>query len=178
MKVVLDSSVLLYLVYPSAPAPIDPVSGVKVEHCEQRIEGLLEELDIRETQIIVPTPVVSELLIRAHDRQSEILAVLTGKKAVVVQSFDMQAAVENAALRRSKKLIKPFGTQTKNEVRFDLQIMAIAKVCQADFLYTDDNNLRKRCEQAGIAVRGIGDIPVPDSKRQIGIPMEPQGEAD
>jgi predicted nucleic acid-binding protein len=178
MKVALDTSVLLYLVYPNAPAPIDPATGARVEHCEQRIEGFLEEMDARETQIIIPTPVLSELLIRAHDRQSEILAVLTGKKAVVVQAFDLQAAVENAALRRDKKLTRAFAAQTKNEVRFDLQIMAIAKVCQADFLYTDDGNLVKRCRQAGMAVRGIADIPVPDSKRQIGMPLEPQDEGE
>lgn len=166
MKVVLDTSVLIYLVYPSSSAPLDPKTGKPVTHCQERIEGLLEQLDEQETQLVVPTPVLSELLILADTRQVEILAAVANKRSVQVVNFDQMAAVENAALRRNKKLTAKARSETKKEVSFDLQILAIARVAHADLVMTDDDNLRKRCVKAGFAVQGIADLPIPMSKRQ------------
>ena len=167
----MDSSVLLYLVYPDAPAPIDPATGVEVSEPFVRIEGLLEGLDSRESVIIVPTPVLSELLIRAEGRQPEVLAAITGRRAVEIAPFDVQAAVENAALRRTQKRAGGRTSQAKNEVRFDLQILAIARARGAQIMYTDDASLRSRCAVEKMVVRGIADLPIPESKRQIAMAL-------
>lgn len=166
MKIVLDSSALVYLSDPTASAPIDPATGKPVAHCQERIEGLLEDMDDSGAHLILPTPVLSEVLIREQTRRAEALAVLSNSKAIQIVPFDVQAAVENAALRRGKLSRKARG-ETKKEVSFDLQIMAIARVVNADLVLTDDDQLRKRCEKAGMRVIGIADLPVPDSKRQM-----------
>jgi len=168
MKIALDSSVLIYLAYPETSAPIDPSTGKPTSHCQERIESLLEDIDKSGAQLIVPAPVLSELLILAEKRQVEILAALTNKKAVLVLPFDQAAAVENAALRRGKLNRRSRG-ETKKEVSFDLQILAIARVAGAELLLTDDAPLRGRGEQAGMKVKGIAEIPVHDAKRQIGM---------
>lgn len=178
MKIVLDSSVLIYLAYPDAPAPTDPATGDLVAHCQERIEGLLEDLDRSGSQLLVPTPVLSELLIRAGDKQLELLASVTNRKAVTVVPFDAAAAIENAALRRSKKISKASTGETRKEVSFDLQIVAIARVADADIVLTDDLNLRRHCEAAGLRVRGVSDLALPDSKRQIGIEFGQEEEGD
>lgn len=175
MKVVLDTSVLVYLVAPNAPAPTDPATGKHVAHCQERIEGLLEDLDKSGVQLIVPTPVLSELLIRAGDRQIEVLAALANKKSVQVLPFDQAAAVENAALRRTSLTKKARG-ETKKEVSFDLQILAIARVAGAKMILSDDENLRKRASRAGMEVHGIADLALPESKRQISMFMDPPSD--
>jgi hypothetical protein len=167
MRVALDTSVLLYLAFPNAPAPTDPKTGKRVTHCQERIEGLLEGLDAANTHLILPTPVLSEVLINAADRQVEILAALTNKSSVDVAGFDQMAAVENAALRRSKKLLKRGRGVSKTEVKFDLQVLAIARVTQCEMIMTDDGPLRARAVAAGFKVAGVADLPLPESKRQI-----------
>lgn len=50
MRVVVDASVLIYLIYPNAPAPKNSTGTGVVTHCRERIEGLLEELDLDGTE--------------------------------------------------------------------------------------------------------------------------------
>ena len=174
MKIVVDTSVLLFLADPHAPAPTDGKTGKPVQHCAQRVEGLIEDLDEMDAVLIIPTPVLSELLICAGKAQAEVLAALTGKRSVVVAHFDQMAAVENAQLRRAKAKVKHRG-ETKKEVSFDLQILAIARTTGADLVLTDDDNLRKRCLQAGMKVKGIAELTVPDSKRQMHLLADQSG---
>jgi rRNA-processing protein FCF1 len=175
MKIVVDTSVLIFMVDRHAPAPIDRHTGKAVLHCRERIEGLIEGLDEAAAVLIVPTPVLSELLICSDTRQPEVLAALTGKRTVQVASFDQMAAVENAQLRRSKINGRKRG-ETKKEVSFDLQILAIARANQADLVLTDDENLRKRCDRAGVKAMGIAELSLPDSKRQISMLRELEGD--
>lgn len=167
MKIVLDSSVLIYLVFPSTDAPVDSSTGKPVAHCQQRVEGMLEAIDKSAIQLVIPTPVLSELLILAGSRQIEVLNALTSKKAVQVVAFDEMAAVENAALRRNGKLRSKARSETKKEVSFDLQILAIANAIAADMVLTDDAQLARRCGLVGMKVMGIADLPLPDAKRQL-----------
>ncbi len=171
MKVVIDTSVLMYLITPTANAPLDPSTGKPVAHCQDRIEGLLERLDVAKVQLLIPAPVLSELLIKADGRQAEVLAVLANKRSVLIAPFDVAAAVENAALRRPKAKGNKDEPGTKHEVSFDLQILAVARVAGAKIILSDDVRLRKRAEQAGMEVLGIADLPVPDSRRQIPMPF-------
>src|SRR5688572_12602278 len=165
MKIVLDSSVLIYLVFPTTDAPLDPATGKHVTHCQQRIEGMLEAIDKTGIQLVIPTPVLSELLILAGSRQIEVLNALTSKKSVQVAPFDEMAAVENAALRRSPKLRSKSRGETKKELSFDLQILAIANAVGAEMVLTDDAQLARRCQLTGMKVMGIADLPLPESKR-------------
>lgn len=179
MKVVIDTSVLIFMADPSAPAPLHPTTRKPVSHCRERVESLIEGLNDSSAVVIVPTPVLSELLIRAADRQQELLAVITGKRGVQVSPFDAMAAVENSQLRRSRRLAVAKQGETKKEVSFDLQVLAIARVNNADMVLTDDVNLRRRCVQSGMKVLGIADLPLSDAKRQIDLLLEHRSvEAD
>jgi predicted nucleic acid-binding protein len=175
MKILVDSSVLVHLIDSHARAPIDPTTDAPVAHCRERVESLLETLDAAQAQLVIPTPVLSELLIRADGRQVEILNLLKGRRAVEVRAFDEMAAVENAALRRSASERRG---GTKKEVSFDLQILAIARTAGCASVLTDDQNLQRRCVAAGMKALGIADLGLHDSKRQIGIPFDEVDEVD
>jgi hypothetical protein len=51
------------------------------------------------------------------------------------------------------------GTWAK--VKYDRQIVAIAKVEAADTIYSDDEDVRKLAIQAGLAVMKISELPLP-----------------
>jgi predicted nucleic acid-binding protein len=167
MKLAIDTTVLVYLANPRAKPPIDPATGKLVDHCHERVLGLIDELDDADTLLIVPAPVLSELLIKYASKEAEIVAALQGKRAIQIAPFDTRAAIENAAYRSSAKAGRRSLAQTKKEVSFDLQILAIAKVNDAELLLTDDEGLKKHAAKLGLRCVGIADLPVPDSRRQI-----------
>lgn len=173
MRAVVDNSVLLYLIHPEAPAPVDTATGKPVDHCAERVEGLLDDLEKDGIEVVVPAPVLSELMIKAVGRENDILAALQNKRAVRIASFDTMAAIENAMLRRSKSARNG---ATKKEVSFDLQILAIARATGSTLILTDDANLRHRAIAAGMSVMGIADLKIPDARRQRGLPFDQLGE--
>lgn len=63
--IVFDASILLFLLAPEARPPNDPKTGQPVTRCKERIEHLIATLERDRTKVIVPTPVLSEVLVRA-----------------------------------------------------------------------------------------------------------------
>jgi len=74
--VVFDATTLLYLLDPEAKAPTDPETGESVSRVKDRITFLVSELEKRKEKIIVPTPALSELLVRAGDAGPKYLDIL------------------------------------------------------------------------------------------------------
>ncbi len=66
MIVVVDSTALTLLVNPAANPPTDPATGQPVAFARERIEGLLASLSATDT-LIIPTPVLAEVLVQAED---------------------------------------------------------------------------------------------------------------
>jgi hypothetical protein len=63
--VVFDASVLLLLLDPDSSPPRDPKTNKPVEHTKGRIEHLIVSLERQREKVIIPTPVLSEVLVRA-----------------------------------------------------------------------------------------------------------------
>jgi len=95
--VVLDATTLLYLLDPDAKAPQDPQTGQPVTQVKERMEYLVATLTKQKEKIIVPTPALSELLVRAGEAGPEYLQILNGTAAFKVADFSQRAAVEVAA---------------------------------------------------------------------------------
>ena len=66
-----DAAMLLLLLRPDAGAPLDPQTGKPVEFVEERISRLITQLEKRKTQIVIPTPALSEVLVRAGAAAAE-----------------------------------------------------------------------------------------------------------
>jgi len=66
--VVFDATMLSLLFRPGSPGPLDPATGARVEHADLRVAALVEQLEKARTVIIIPTPVLSEVLIKAGNR--------------------------------------------------------------------------------------------------------------
>lgn len=172
--IVFDASVLLLLLNPEAPPPKDAVTGQPVTRCKDRIEYFVAQLTKQREKIIIPTPALSETLIKAGDAAPQYLDIMRNSRFFQISSFGPTAAVEAAELMRDR--IAKFGTlkadalDSRAKVKFDLQIVAIARLTRATIIYTDDDGLQKLAASLRIKAQGVATLPLP--------PEDPQAALD
>ena len=131
-----------------------------------RVNFLLSELSGRGDQIVVPTPALSEILIRSGKAKNAIIQELNKNPRFIVAPFDMRAAIElslmsDAAISKGDKKHGTAATWAK--VKFDRQIVAIGKVLRVSCIYSDDGDVRAIGTREGLTVSGVADITVPNS---------------
>jgi len=157
----------------------DPSAKI-VDRIEDRIEKLLEDLDSESERIIVPTPVLSEFLIFANKDSSAYLERLGGMRSFLIKPFDEMAAIELATAEvedRSKGDKRGGSAGIWTKIRFDRQIVAIAKTNGAKRIYSDDEDLARFATRRGIEIVRTIDLPLPAAK-QIDIEYdENEGES-
>lgn len=164
-----DASFLSLLLHPNPRAPLDPRTKTPVHRAKEKIEYLLETLEKAKVKILIPTPALSEVLALALDKSSEYLAQLGSSYNFEIASFDERAAIEAAiqtadAKRRGDKKGGTGGSWAK--VKFDRQIVAIAKVRGVDIIYSDDEDVSKFAKLVNIRVIGVRDLPEPPPKQE------------
>lgn len=180
--VVFDANFLLLLLDPNALPPRDPATNTPIDKSRERIELLLATLDAEKTRIIIPTPALSEVLIGAGEAASCYLEILNGHARFRIAAFDQRAAVEAAAAHRDARQRgdKREGTgATWAKVKFDRQIVAIAKVEGAATIYSDDTDIRKLGESSDLTVIGLAELPLPpvDPQQPLGLD-DPEDSAE
>lgn len=168
--VVFDSTILLPMLWPEVPPPANPDTGEPVSQFRERIDHLVANLERGRSKIIIPTPVLSEILVHAGSAGPEYLNRFKAEAVFRVVAFDERAAVEVAAMTKAalddgNKRSGVDGTWAK--IKFDRQIVAIAKVESAAVLYSDDPGVRTFGGNAGLSVIATWELPLP--------PSEPQG---
>lgn len=182
--VVFDTAVLTLLLWDSAKPPIDPSSGKPVERCKERMELLVEQLHQNRETIIIPTPVLSEVLVVTGPEGLEYVYILQKASVFRIEPFDTRAAIELAELTRTalKSGDKKSGIDASWEkIKLDRQIVAIAKVSGATTIYTNDRRLANAATRAGLTVIGVHELPLPPEERQadlIKLLEEQGGKAD
>jgi hypothetical protein len=179
----LDTTTLLLLIDPSAKPPLDPNTRKPVERCKERLEHLTETLSQAGTKILIPTPVLAEVLVCAgSSAKSAYLAEIQGAATFQIVPFDVKSAVELSFLldgdSRTVGKKKP-GKETWAKVKFDRQIIAIAKAHAVKDVYTDDQHLGEIATLNGITAHHIWDLPLPPPKKQGELDLpEPEDAED
>lgn len=168
--VVFDTSVLTLAFDPSARAPIDPATGVVISDAQARIDYLLRILGSSKVRVLIPTPVLSEYLVRGGEDKDKRLDEITTSKVFVVAPFDTRAAVECAEIeaggpRRNRALTED---ETKAKVKFDRQIIAVALIRRATTIYTGDAKLAATARLNGVHAVMTWELELP--------PVDPQME--
>ncbi len=179
--VVLDATMLMLLMRPDVPAPPDPATGNPVDNAKDRIDYLVQRLDESGSRIIVPTPALSEILVRAALGTADYLDILDRHAVFHVAPFDQRAAVEVAVMTREAKETgdkKGGADGTWNKIKYDRQIVAIARVAGATTIYTDDQNLRAFAMKMGIEVVGLAELPLPPTEPQMELALAKHEEDD
>jgi hypothetical protein len=158
--VAFDNTFLTLVLNPGSQPGNDPSTGKAVPHCQQRIEALIDRLSGGKDMIIIPTPSLAESLVRAKDVQRVIETIKT-YAAIQLAPFDAKSAVELAFITQAAKANGFQTLGTKQEVKFDRQIVAIAKAYGAKVLYTDDTSQTNFALQAGLTVKHTWDLDLP-----------------
>jgi hypothetical protein len=167
--VVIDATTLLLLIDSKAKPPRDPKTQKPLEKCKERLEFLVQTLTGAGTRVVVPAPVLSELLVRAGDARSEFLSEITSTYAFVVAPFETKAAVELSFLLdadRKPRRKKLDDKETWAKIKFDRQIIAIAKISKVSTIYSDDTTLAAVARANDIAVIHTWELPLPPVKAQ------------
>jgi predicted nucleic acid-binding protein len=166
--VAIDNSMLALLLHPNARAPKDPATNKPIERLRDRIEKLVEDLESDQERLIIPTPALSEFLVLAGDQASAYIDEIKSRRMIVVRPFDEVAAVELAAieLEDRKAGSKRGGVSAPwTKVKFDRQIVAIAKTNRCKRIYSDDGDIRTFAAKAGIEVISSWELPLPSAKQ-------------
>jgi hypothetical protein len=154
--VVFDTTFLALMFVPGAKHPI--------ADAKNRVDFLFEDLSGRGDQILIPTPALSEILISAGNARNNFLQKLIKNPRFKIAAFDLRAALElsvmtDAAVTRRDKRDGLVGTWSK--IKFDRQIVAIAKVERASCIYSEDSDVHSIGSREGMPVKGVSDILVP-----------------
>jgi predicted nucleic acid-binding protein len=168
--VVFDANYLIHLLHPNPGQVIDPQTEKPVDRIKERIEYLVECLDKAQEKIIVPTPVLSEVFSLSSDKAHDYLALMQSTYRFELASFDPMAAIEAGLAHASAKVKgdKREGADTSwAKVKFDRQIVAIAKTRQATTIYSNDKHIRTLGAREGIAVISVWELPDPPPQQSI-----------
>ena len=159
----IDTTMLTLMVDPDADLAPDPSTGKKPERARERLDHLINTLDSEGIKLLVPTPVLSEVLVKAGDAGPQLIEELNSQVVFKIADFDQRAAVESAQinlkLKQSRRQSLSSGSKVKT--KFDVQIIAIAKVNDADIVYSQDSDLKSLGDIASIKVLRVEDLPTP-----------------
>lgn len=183
--VILDTTTILLLIEPTSRPPQDPQTGKPLERCKDRLEYLTKTLSEAGSRVVVPTPVLAELLVGAGAARSDYLTEIQASSVFQIVPFDVKSAVElSFLLDANSKPIKAklSRVETWAKVKFDRQIIAIAKAQNIGDIYTDDEHLTSVAGANRISVHHTWDLPLPPQEKQITmefpVPKEPPEEQD
>ena len=156
------------MLFPGSRPPQDPSTKKPVDRVKDRIEKLLDDLDSESERMILPTPVLSEFLILAGKDGPAYLDKIASMRNILVKAFDEVAAIELAAREVEDRI-----TQNKRagsaspwaKLRFDRQIVAIAKANGANRIYSDDEDVIRFAARTGIEVVSTWQLALPAAKQ-------------
>lgn len=169
--VVFDASILLFLFDENTPS--------SVNRARERVEYLIDCLSDSGEKIVIPTPALSECLVYAGPAGADYLAIISKQSCFRVAAFDERAAVEAAARTfeaRQRGQRKGGNPETsKAKIKFDRQIVAIAKVEGATAVYSDDDEVGKYAREADMDAYHLSDLPLPpeDPQTAMSFDIEP-----
>ena len=167
--IIIASTTLLLFLSPIALPPTDPTTGKLIEHANERINFLIKNIEQRREKIIVPTPALAEVLVRAGGAAESYVEIINKRHVFRVISFDARAAIEHAIMTRQAIRMgdKKGGIpESWVKVKFDRQIVAIAKAYGVTELYSDDLGIRSLGTVNGLQVIGLSDCPMPPELAQ------------
>ena len=125
----------------------------------RRVEALIDMVESSGGTIIIPTPVLAEYLVGIDKKDHQThLNMIQRQSCFEIASFDEIAAIECAQMPSIKELKLMMKSDTANKVKFDRQIISIAKALNVDEIWTHDKGVFNRCKEMGLVVKSLADI--------------------
>lgn len=171
MPVVFDANMLVWLFDDQVQRPpTDPGTGLPTTDCKARVEHLLTVLSGNKDQIVIPAPALAEALVHVPPaKQGQILSVLSRSRVMRVEPFGDVAAAECARIIRNRRAKGPLGNGTPGSrqlIKFDAQIVAIASVARASLIYSSDPDVKSLGTDIGRTVVPVWELNLPTTASQ------------
>jgi hypothetical protein len=99
--VVFDATMLMLLIRPESGRPIDSATGKPIDHVSERIAHFVEQRDKAKTRIGVPTPALSEVLVRSGASAVKVVEKIKEFAVFEILPFDELGAIELAIMTRN-----------------------------------------------------------------------------
>jgi len=167
--IAIDTSVFLYLINPATNPPRDGSTGLPVERCRERVEHLIARLSKGGTKLLLPTPVVAEALVSTGTSAAIYFEALRRLSVFRIADFDQRAALECSLMMsqhwtgRLKQLKQDV---SRHRIKFDLQIVAVARVNGAREILSDDPSVKSVAAITDMPCHGIANLPLPPEPDQ------------
>lgn len=146
------------------------ISYVTEDECSEifrKLDMLIQDLVDKRKIIGIPAPAWAEFLAGAKLAMPEIINKFGGKRAIQILPFGDAEAIEAAEIeRRFKRRVKGENQGSRTIVKYDRQILAIARTQNAEILYTDDDKMAKEANRLSIKVCKTDDLPLPPEPPQ------------
>lgn len=154
-KVIFDTNFLTYFSDSAGGFNFTPEDAS--DTLEARFDLLVDQLTDTTKEIIIPSPVLAEVLAAPHANESKILSLISSQSQMKISDFDQRQSIEFGHMFRSIKR----GPENRNSFKFDLLILACARVESASAIYTADENLQKKARNLGIQAISFQDLDRP-----------------
>jgi predicted nucleic acid-binding protein len=171
--IIFDSTFLVVYLNPNPPTAMDR-DGKPVEQFKERVAHLAGTLDASNEPIGVPAPAMAEVLVRAGKGRAQLVSVLSERWRFQILPFDSRAAIEASELIAMVKSTKE-KWDTWAKVKFDIQIVAIAKAEGARVIYADDKDIENLAKRVKIPVKRICDLQLPPPPAETVMDVGPVG---
>ena len=165
-----DATVLTLLLNEKADSPPDPATGKPVQKTKERVAFLVQTLHKAKQKLIIPTPVLSEVLVRTGIEGLQYVELLQRSSVFEIKDFDKLAAVDLAIMTHDavKAGDKRGGHAERwQKIKLDRQIVAICKVAGVTTLYASDLSLANFARDNGLTVLGVHELPLPPEAPQL-----------
>lgn len=141
-------------------------------HGDKRLalDFLVTELSKARTRILIPSPCLTELLIRAGTAKDKYVQKLGSSSAFDIIPYDRRAATECALLLEAAWDNKTQKAITKTKFKFDWMIVACAASRNVQRIYSDDVDILRCATQVGIQTIKQSELSIPEESRQLRIP--------
>lgn len=160
--IVVDANFLVLL--------LDPDGAMShIARGKERILHYIAELSRGRTEIIVPAPVIAELVAGRVERIEEVLSALTSRRGFILLPFDPVIAIQTGELIRRVQDSIPANERLpgwKVAMKYDAMIAATAIVRRARAVCTDDGGIARYLTGSGVEVIRIDDLPLPPEDAQ------------
>lgn len=166
--IVVDANFLILL--------LDPQGAMDhLDRGRERVEFFTQELGRTKEEIVIPAPVVAELVAGRLDRIEEIVSLLQRNRSFIVRPFDQVVAIETGEMIRRAVDRTPEGQRPpgwKAAMKYDAMIAATAKVWRARAICTDDKGLPNYLAGTKIEIIKLDELPYPPEDPQRQIPFD------
>lgn len=167
MNVLFDTGILLPLIQPDIQVPIPKGIDPSKFDAEGRVKYLIEVLRGQKATIIIPTPVLGELLVKESADGNDALLMLQSHPNIRIVPFDIRSAIECALLQRTNGVRLGLGDEYRRAAaKVDAQILSCGIVEQVDVVYCADGWMRNAAKKLGIDTISFDELPLPPQDDQ------------